>query len=101
METIRLKGYVSKDGELHVQLPSGIPEGQIDVVLEIDRLEDESASEPAWTEAEIAEMIRPDPKTGAEIVALGHTGGWEHLGITDSLTWVEAQRRKRRAKRGW
>ena len=45
--------------------------------------------------------MTPTPKTGAEIVAAGHTGGWEDYGISDSVEWVEEQRRKRREQREW
>ncbi len=53
------------------------------------------------TNEEIAEMLRPEPMTGAEIVAAGLTGGWADLGIPDGAEWVQEQRRKRREKRGW
>lgn len=53
------------------------------------------------TDAEIANMLRPEPMTGAEIVAAGLTGGWADLGITDGTEWVQEQRRKRREKHSW
>ncbi|MCQ3930640.1 MAG: hypothetical protein DPW16_09275 [Chloroflexi bacterium] len=53
------------------------------------------------TDEEIAEMLRPEPMTGAEIVAAGLTGGWADMGIADGAEWVQEQRRKRREKRGW
>lgn len=52
------------------------------------------------TNEEIAEMLRPEPMTGAEIVAAELTGGWADLGITDGAKWVQEQHRKRREKRG-
>jgi hypothetical protein len=39
------------------------------------------------------------PMTGAEIIAAGLLGGWEDMGITDSVQWIEEQRQKRREER--
>jgi hypothetical protein len=50
------------------------------------------------TDEEVAALMEVEPMTGAEIVAAGLTGGWEDLGITDGAEWVNAQKRKRRAK---
>jgi len=33
--------------------------------------------------------------TGKEAYEKGYYGGWEYLGITDSVEWVNEQRRKR------
>lgn len=93
--TLQLKGYV-KEGKLHVDLPPDVPDGEVTVIVE-----PETTHLPTWTDAELGEMLRPDPKTGAESVALGHTGGWAHLGITDGAEWVAEQRRKRRERRKW
>ncbi|CAG1771055.1 hypothetical protein BAC2_01445 [uncultured bacterium] len=49
-----------------------------------------------FTDEEIAEMLRPEPMTGAEIVAAGLTGGWADLGIADGAEWVQEQRFSRR-----
>ncbi len=100
----RLKGVVTEDGELKVTLPKEVPPGEVNVTLEIPV---ESATEDAdwenqpWTEEEIRELMRVEPMTGAEIVAAGLTGGWEEMGITDSVEWLEEQRRKRRKKLEW
>lgn len=89
MVAVRLTGYVTESGDLEVALPEGLPPGEVQVTIEVLAPE-----ESAWTDEEIREMTRIEPKTGAEIVAAGHIGGWEDYGITDSVEWVEEQRRK-------
>ncbi|RMF81310.1 MAG: hypothetical protein D6737_05445 [Chloroflexi bacterium] len=106
MVTITLKGRITDDGRLEVELPAGLPPGDVDVVLKMVQIANDADElsvndVPMWTEEELDAMLRPNPKTGAEIVALGHTGGWEDMEITDSVEWVKEQRRKRREKRGW
>jgi hypothetical protein len=44
---------------------------------------DEAADETPWSDEEIAEMMKIEPKTGAEIIAAGLTGGWADMGIND------------------
>lgn len=99
---VTVKGYI-KDGELKVELPDNVTDGEVQVVLPVttETLAADHPDEAPLTDEEIAAFMRPDPKTGAEIIALGHIGGWEHKGITDSVEWVQEQRRKRKAKRGW
>lgn len=53
------------------------------------------------TDEEIADMLRPEPMTGTEIVAAGLTGGWADMGITDGAEWVQEQRRKRWEQHVW
>jgi len=45
--------------------------------------------------------MKIEPMTGKEIVEAGLLGGWEHLGIEDSVAWVEEQRRKHRRQFNW
>ena len=81
MALARIKGYITKTGELQVELPEGLPSGEVTVTIEAVILpEDETPAEipPTWTDQEIEAMLQPNPKSGAEIVASGHTGGWEH-----------------------
>ncbi len=106
MDTIKLKGFITDNGELKVDLPPDLPSGEVEVTIQpveqpVAEQEELPWEERPWTEEEIREMLKPNPKTGAEIVALGHTGGWEHYGIKDSVEWIEEQRRKRREQRGW
>lgn len=98
---VMIKGYI-RNGELVIDLPKDVQDGEIEVRVTVKTPADVTPdAEPLWTDDELAALIRPEPKTGAEIVALGHTGGWEHKGITDSVAWVQEQRRKRREQRGW
>jgi hypothetical protein len=93
MLTIRLKGQVTSEGQLLVDLPGDLPPGEVDITIEIPQ-----AAE-TFTEEEIAELLTFKPTSGAEVVAAGLTGGWEHKNITDPVEWVEEQRRKRKARR--
>ena len=96
---LHLKAYITEAGEIKAKLPVDHPVGEVQLIIET--AEEVPTAELPLTDEEIAELMRPEPKTGAEIVALGHTGGWEHKGITDSVEWLAEQRRKRREKRGW
>ncbi|MBI5666706.1 MAG: hypothetical protein HZC41_01750 [Chloroflexi bacterium] len=101
MVSIRLKGIITETGELGVQLPEGLPPGEVQVTIEVRPQEEVPWEERPWTDEEIRELTKVAPKTGAEIVAAGHIGGWEDDGITDSVAWVEEQRRKRAEQRKW
>ncbi|MBZ0281049.1 MAG: hypothetical protein K8L97_09925 [Anaerolineae bacterium] len=101
MVAIRLKGYVTETGDIEVEIPKDFPAGEVMLTIEAVEAVVVPIDEPPLTDAEIEELMRPKPKTGAEIVALGHTGGWEHKGITDSVEWIDEQRRKRREQREW
>ena len=100
MVLIHLKGRVTESGQLDVQLPPGIPAGEVDVTLEVANTDDLPWELRPWTDEELAELLKTEPKTGAEIVArIQKEGGWEHLGITSGAEWVEAQRRKEQERR--
>ena len=100
MVMIQLTGKITESGKLELELPEGLPAGEVYITLEMPAEEPTSWEERPWTNEEIQEMSRITPKTGSEIVAAGHTGGWEHYGITDSGQWLEEQRRKRREQWG-
>ena len=59
-----------------------------------DRLSEPDDSEPL-TEEEIKALMTPDPLPPKEVIALGLTGTWADMGITDSVEWIQEQRRKR------
>lgn len=59
----------------------------------------ETADDEDFTDEEIKELLTFTPKSGKEVVDAGLTGGWEDMGITDSVAWVEEQRRKRQERR--
>lgn len=60
-----------------------------------ETLRQEEAEAP-YTKEEIAEMLRSEPVSGAEIAASDAIGSWADLGITDSEAWLNEQKRKRR-----
>jgi hypothetical protein len=102
MDMISLIGRITKSGKLEVRLPKGIAPGEVRVTIEpIPAAEDDDWEDRPWTDEEIKEMLRPDPKTGAEIAASDAVGMWADRGITDSVEWLKEQRRQRRVKRGW
>jgi hypothetical protein len=97
---ITIKGTI-KNGELKIDLPKNVIDGEIEVKLAVVQDEIPWEDRP-WTDEELEELLRPEsPMTGAEIVAAGLTGGWEHLGIEDSVEWLNEQKRKRNQKRKW
>ena len=60
---------------------------------------------PTWTDEEIRVMMRPNPKTGAEIAAMLESGEIDtsvgaELEIADVVTWLEDLRRRERIERG-
>ena len=91
MAVIHLNGRITEDGELKLDLPSGLPPGEARITIEIPIA-------AGWTSEEIDKALKVEPMTGAEIVASGLLGGWKDEGITDSAAWVEEQRRKRRER---
>jgi hypothetical protein len=91
---IQLNGRITEEGDLELDLPSGLPAGEAKITIEIP-------IETEWSEEELARALRTEPLTGAEIVEAGLVGGWADQGITDSGAWVEELRRKRREARGW
>lgn len=97
MVTIRLKGHVTEAGELVFDPPSDLPPGEVDIVLEIHEA---NTDELTFTEAEIQDLLTFTPTSGADVIAAGLTGGWQDMGITDPVAWVEEQRRKQREQRG-
>lgn len=96
---IEVTGRITENGELEVKLPDGLPAGEVQVQIVLNPPERPVEPE-TWDQDELAELLRIEPLSGAEIIAAGLAGGWEDKGITDSSTWVEEQRRKRREARG-
>jgi len=92
---ITIKGFI-KNGELNVDLPENVMDGEIEVKLPVIGAEIPWEDQP-WTEEELAEFMVFEPIPAYEI----ETGGWEHLGITDSVEWLNEQKRKRREQHKW
>lgn len=60
---------------------------------------------PTWTDEEIQAMMKPSPKTGAEIAAMLESGEIDtsvgaELEIDNVVTWLEDLRRQERIERG-
>ncbi len=102
---ITVKGYVTEEGEIRLEHPLEIPPGEVELIIRELKPSQEDNNEaeavPTWTDEELDELLRPNPHplTGAEIVAAGLVGGWEHKGITDGQAWVEEVKRKRKERR--
>jgi hypothetical protein len=105
MVAIYLNGRITESGKLEIELPEGLPPGEVEVVIQLPSSETKASPlERPWTEEEIRDMMRIEPKTGAEIVAELDAGligeGWSHITMSGA-EWVEEQRRKRRERNRW
>ncbi len=98
MALITFKIRIKADGKPEVDLPEDLPVGEYTATLQVNagNLEDNS---PLSSE-EIAGYLQFEGKTGQEIVEMGLLGGWEDMGIEDSVVWIQEQRRKRKQERG-
>jgi hypothetical protein len=64
--------------------------------------EDSTIPEPTWTDEEIAEFMRHEPRSTKTIVEDGLFGAWKDLpGTVDGVEWQDEQRRKRLEKHRW
>lgn len=95
MLTLHLKGQVTPEGQLLVELPEKLPPGDVDVTINIPDADEQ------FTPDEIQDLLTFTPTSGADVVAAGLVGGWEDKNITDPVAWVEEQRRKQREQRKW
>lgn len=96
MATIELMGHINAAGKLELELPAGLPVGEVHVTLEL------TVEDVPWTQQELDELLRPvKPMTGREMFEAGLLGGWGELGITDSVAWLEEQRKKHERKLNW
>lgn len=96
MAVLKLKGIVTQDGQLKVELPENFPSGEVEVTVQ--HLEESFA----WSEDEIRSLMHPEPKTNAEIIAMLQemgSEGWDH--IEDGAAWVENQRRQQAENSQW
>lgn len=87
--------------ELYQQARDLTPVERKQLIQLLQSMDDEMVSVDTWTEAELEELMKIEPLTGAEIVAAGLTGTWENQGIEDGLEWVNQQRQKRQSKYQW
>lgn len=105
LEWVELKGHITEDGKLEIELPQNFVSGDVDVWLKLKRAarndegDEEEADRPPFTDEEIRELLTFTPKSGKEIVESGLIGGWEHMGIEDSVEWVNQLRKKEEERR--
>jgi hypothetical protein len=92
MAIIELQGRITEEGRLEVELPVGLPAGEARITIE-------TSPTAGWSAQELAEALKIEPLTGAEMIAAGLTGGWKADGIPDGAEWVERQRHGRHERR--
>ncbi len=66
MTIVELKGRITRNGKLEVQLPEGLPAGEVTVRIEV---RGEDWEHQPWTEEEISEILKPKRKTFRELLA--------------------------------
>jgi len=96
---ITIKGFI-KDGELNIDLPENVMDGEIEVKLPV--AEDAIAWEDRpWMEDELTAMLKFEPATLGEILEAGLIGQGEAdwSDVEDSAIFVEELRRKQQEHR--
>ncbi len=94
MVTRQLKGRITEDGKLEVEIPPEFTPGEITITLEQQRND-------FWTEEELAEIresvlnAKPRPAHEIEIP----DSAWPDMGITDSQEFVDNLRREEEQQR--
>ncbi len=84
---VTIKGRI-KDGKLEdIHIPPNTPDGEVKIQIPVL---DEDLDNSLLTEDFKFEAVSSD-----QIIV----GGWEDLGITDSVEWVAEMRRKQREER--
>ena len=98
---IELDASIDENGNLRARAPKGTQPGDRKILL-LPPAPDAAVpreDERPWTESEIKQMLVSHPKTGDEIAKSDAIGGWAHMGITDSVAFVEELRRKIKERR--
>jgi hypothetical protein len=89
MTILRLPGRITANGQLEVELPEGLPEGDVQVLLEMDE-------ETGWTEEEIKRILQIRPAQTIEernaLLDALYSDEWHD--IEDPVAWVEHVRNK-------
>jgi len=92
--TIKLRGRITDEGKLEVELPSEVAPGEVEItVAHVESYE--------WSPAEREElilMLRGNPVPADEIT-LPENSSWAQKGITDPVEFVESLRREEEAQR--
>ena len=105
MTLIQLTGKINDQGQLELELPEGLPSGEVHVTLEIEPDNNDIPWEDLpWTDEELEALLKVEPKTGAEIATEIQSGmlgdGWSHIKVSGA-EWVEEQRRKWQENSKW
>jgi len=98
MVTYHLTGHVSAAGELHVDLPAGVPPGEVDVIISVQQVQ---PGDTTLSADDVQRLMQVNPLTGPEIAAMlaENEPGYQH--IADSAAWVEEQRRDQKEQTRW
>jgi len=68
MTTFELQGQITENGDLKVQLPTGLPVGRVIVQIEVPE-QPSNRETQSWTDEELQAMIQPRRKTMKEVMA--------------------------------
>lgn len=94
MSTIALTGMITESGTLEAKLPSGLPPGEVRLLLE---LPEDAPISPE----ELGALLKVEPLPGSEMVKAGLTGCWKDQQIQDGQLWLEERRAEQRRTTGW
>jgi len=105
MTLIQLTGKINNQGQLELDLPEGLPSGEVQVTLKFpNTTNDVPWEERPWTDEELEELLKVTPKKGSEIAAEIEAGllgdGWSHIKMS-GVEWVEEQRRQQQERSKW
>lgn len=98
MATLHLNGYIDDQGQLHLNLPDGLPSGEVKVTLKIEVSSGEGSV--AWeaspmTVEELRELLGVAPMALQDIAAAGRSGAWNNRGVAISAALANALGSKR------
>jgi hypothetical protein len=100
---VRVKGRI-KDGKIEAELPENVLDGEVELVVATTEETADSLipdwDQVPWTEAELNDLLKPNPMTLGELLESGLLGGWKDRPIGDSQEFIEQQRRAEAEKRG-
>ena len=94
MTTITLKGRITADGKLAVDLPENLPNDDFELVIQVSRQTPPLPDDAPLTPEELEAMLHFQGKSLGEILDSGLVGSGADWDIGDSEEWVQEQRRK-------
>jgi hypothetical protein len=82
MTTLQIKGHITEEGELRVELPEDVQAGDVEITIRWDEAQEtDDDIPPTFTDEELAELSKPEP-TPFHLI---ETGIWQDSGIEDSV----------------